>query len=87
MKTTIYINGQINGNFALRGAIITSNCEENRTMFNGFSLTFQTKKEAKKALWEGYKYLRADKEDAQKSRLSYIKGCKVIYDASQAEIR
>jgi len=85
MKTSIYISGQINGNSTLRNAIITAECEEKKGMFYSITLTFSTKKAAEKAMWEAYKSLRADKQDAQASQLRYHKGF-ISYDASTAKI-
>jgi hypothetical protein len=85
MKTSIYISGQINGNSALRNAIITAECEEKRGMFNSITLTFPTKKAANKAMWDAYKSLRQDKEDAKAGMLKYSKGY-ISYDASNAKI-
>lgn len=85
MKCSIIITGQISGNFTLKRAI-GGYFEEKRTMFNGFELFFKTKKEAKKELWEAYKFLRSDKTDAQNSRLSYSKYGTLSYDASTAKI-
>lgn len=85
MKTSIYISGQISGNSTLRNAIITADCEEKKKMFNAIELTFPTKKAAEKAMWEAYKSLRQDKQDAQASQLRYSKGY-ISYDASTAKI-
>ena len=85
MRTSIFISGQINGNYTLKGAICGFE-EEKRTMFNGFELKFKTKKEAKKSLWEAFKYLRQDKQDANASMLSYSKYGVLSYDASKAKI-
>ena len=87
MRTTITVTGQINGNFTLRNAIARTGWPEIKDgMFNSFHLTFETKKEAEKALWEAYKILRQDKQDAQASRLSYSKKSALYYDASKAVI-
>lgn len=85
MKTSIIVNGQISGNSTLRNAIITAECEEKKKMFNSIELIFPTKKAAAKAMWEAYKSLRQDKQDAQASRLKYSKGF-ISYDASTAKI-
>ena len=85
MKTSIFISGQINGNSTLRNAIVTADCEEKKGMFNSITLVFPTKKAANKAMWDAYKSLRNDKQDAQASRLSYTKGY-ISYDASTAKI-
>lgn len=86
MTTKIIISGQIGGNFTLAGAIRTYESETIEGMFNSKIIIFPTKKAAKKALWEAFKYLRADKEDAKASRLQYSKFGTLRYDASVAEI-
>lgn len=89
MKTKIYISGQIGGNFELRSAIITSECQETRTRFGGFCLEFPTKKAAEKALWEGYKILRRKHIDSIKENrnlLTYSAKSAIYYDASEATI-
>ena len=87
MKTTIEITGQISGNFTLRNAIASTGWPEiHNGMFNAFRLTFETRKEARKAMWEAYKSLREDKQDAQASRLRYIPKHSLSYDASKAVI-
>lgn len=83
MKAKIEITGQISGNFRLRNAVITPDCEEYRGMFNSFILKFRTKKDAYKALWEGYKYLRREYPDPY---LHYNKKKSLSYDASIAKI-
>lgn len=85
MKTSIFISGQINGNSTLRNAIITAECEEKKGMFNSITLVFPTKKAAEKAMWEAYKSLRQDKQDAQASMLRYSRGY-ISYDASTAKV-
>lgn len=86
MKTSIIITGQIGGNHTLRNAIIDSNLEESEEsgMFFSKTISFSTKKDAKKALWEAYKLLRRDIET--KTVTSYRKGDALFYDASKAEI-
>lgn len=86
MKTKIAITGQISGNSTLAGAIQTYDSEMKRGMFNSYIITFKTKAAAKKALWEAFKHLRADKEDAAASMLSYSKHGYLSYDASRAFI-
>ena len=86
MTTSIEISGQISGNSTLANSISTFDSEMKRTMFNGYKITFKTKAAAKKALWEAYKHLRADKEDARNSMLSYSKNGWLKYDASTAKI-
>lgn len=84
MKTEIIITGQISGNFTLRSAIYYDECTS--LPFSGFCLKFKTKKDAKKALWEAFKLLRSDREDAKNSRLSYSKNGSLRYDASRATL-
>jgi hypothetical protein len=91
MKTTIFISGQISGNHTLRNSLLTFNAEEERAMFNGFRIIFQTKKEAKKAMWEAFKELRAAEIDkygynASMGGVRYSKFGSLYYDASKAEI-
>lgn len=86
MQTSIFITGQISGNRILLNAIPSDANSTSNLQFNGYKVTFKTKAEAKKALWEAFKTLRADKEDAQKSRLSYSKHGYIDYDASTAKI-
>jgi len=82
MQTTIYVSGQINGNFALRSALLSTDFEEvKETMFNGFAFRFRTKKQAEKALWQAYKQLRAQDEQAD-----YHAKDTLYYDASKAYI-
>jgi hypothetical protein len=88
MKTSIYISGQINGNFTLANKIsaVGNNIVELKNgMFNSKIIVFETKKAAEKAMWEAYKSLRQDKEDARASILRYSKGY-ISYDASTAKI-
>ena len=87
MKTEIRVRGQINGNSILCRAIQTNNCDARSTNFFGYCLTFPTKKAAKKALWEAYKYLRSSEpEFAKGGGISYSKYGYLSYDASKAEI-
>ena len=86
MKTSIEISGQISGNRTLLNAIPSDGNSTKSLPFYGYVVTFKTKKEAKKALWEAYKSLRQDKEDAEKSMLSYSKTGSLSYDASKAKI-
>lgn len=87
MKTNIIITGQISGNHTLVNAISTYESEKHNIGFNNYRLSFPTKAAAKKALWEAFKYLRADKQDAYALMLSYSKHGSMRYDASRAEIR
>ncbi len=86
MKTTIVIKGQISGNFRLLSAIQTSGSESHQTNFNGFKIVFRTKKEAKKALWEGFKYLKNEEPDFARGGILYSKYGTLRYDASCATI-
>jgi hypothetical protein len=88
MKTIINISGQISGNQTLRNAILTHDAEEERSGFNGYKITFPTKKAAKKALWYGFKYLRStlDNPSSGIGGLRYSKFGSLYYDASKAEM-
>lgn len=83
MKTQIKITGQPNGNYTLKGAI-SGATEIKRLMFGGFLLLFETKKEARKALWEAYRYLKSKEPDY--SNIHYSKYGTLNYDASNAAI-
>ena len=85
MITTINITGQINGNSTLCRAIQTHNSVTTRNNFYGYTITFKTKREAKKALWDAYKFLRL-KEPEFKSGFQYSKYGSLKYDASSAQI-
>lgn len=86
MKTSIHISGQINGNFKLRSAIITANCEEKKGMFNAIELVFPTKKAAVKALSEAYQSFVRDGERKGLGGITYSRGYSLGYDASTAKI-
>lgn len=86
METAIFITGQISGNRTILNSIDAFGSAISNLPFYGYKIEFGTKKEAKKALWEAYKTLRSDKEDAQKSRLTYSKNGWLDYDASCAKI-
>lgn len=85
-KTTININGQLNGNFKLLSAI---GGNHERTQFNGFKIYFETKKEAAKAIRDAYNKLIQD-EPESKNRIGGIGTNKtrtlLEYDASKAKI-
>ena len=80
MKTTIEIKGQLNGNFKLRNAI--DNGEVKERPFNCYSIFFNTKRDAKKALKDAYKYMKANDHDVE-----LIRGEVLLYDASSASIQ
>lgn len=87
MKTEIIITGQISGNFKLRNAIVTADCEEKKR-FNDIILTFKTKESAINALSQGYQYMCSEmpKERGKISGIRYTRGCSLSYDASRAVI-
>lgn len=87
MKTEIRITGQNNGNFKLRNAIVTHECEEKK-FFNDIILVFPTKGKAVKALSKGYRSLCADMPDekGKMSGIGYLRGHALSYDASRAAI-
>jgi len=86
MKTTITIRGQINGNFRLLNAIKTYECIKKDIGFNNYALIFPTKKAAKKAMWEGFKYLKRNEPEYVRME-NYSRFGSINYDASRAEIK
>lgn len=89
MKTSITISGQINGNFKLRNAIVTADCQEKKGMFNSIILEFESKKAAIKALSGGYQYMCREmpEEKGGMSGIRYSRGYALSYDASRAVIQ
>ena len=86
METKIVINGQINGNHRLHNAICTSKSRTETAAFYGYRIYFKTKKEAKKALWDAYKYMRAEEPEYAKRGITYLPGEALYYDGSKAEL-
>jgi len=82
MKTYIEVTGQFAGNIKLSTAIQTFDSEMQKLPFNGYKITFKTKKEAKKALWDAYKWMKANDYNP----LKYKKSGSLSYDASRATI-
>lgn len=82
MTTQIIITGQIGSIYTLRSVLMDVNADETRGMFNSFILTFQTKKEAVKALSVGRKQLKRDGQ-----QYSYASGQMLRYDAATAIIK
>lgn len=89
MKTSIIISGQISGNFKLRSAIVTAECEEVRGMHNSIYLNFKSKKAAVKALSEGFQYFcrHMPEEKGRMSGFRYSRGSSLYWDASQAILK
>ena len=85
MKTEIEITGQIGGNSILKHAIQTSESEMCRSR-NGFIITFNTRKEAYKALSVANKQLREEEPEWAKDGISYRPKYSLSYDASFARI-
>jgi len=85
MKTHIEITGQISGNFRLLNALNAWECESKKLPFDGFLLTFETRKAARRALWQGFRYLRAA-EPEFKHGIGYCPKHSLSYDASKAVI-
>lgn len=88
MKTEIVISGQISGNFKLRSAIITAECQERKGMFYSIILAFPTKKAATKALSTGYQRMIREMPE-EKNRIggiNYNRGYSLSWDASRAKI-
>lgn len=89
MKTSIVISGQISGNHTLLNAIVTHECERKDLMFNNYRLTFATKKAARKALWDGFNYLKRTLDEPNVGSiagLNYSKFGQLTWDASRAVI-
>lgn len=85
METIIIIEGQPNGNSRLVRAISTYESVKKDIGFNHYALVFKTKKEAKKALWEGWKYLKRNEPEFVRKD-DYSKHGFLRYDASSARI-
>lgn len=85
MKTEIIISGQISGNYRLLNALNDYQAEYSKIPFYGHKLTFPTRKAARKALWDGYRYLLAQ-EPEFKHGIGYTAKTALHYDASIAKI-
>ena len=87
MKTTISITGQISSISTLRNNIITASCEEKRGMFNAVILTFNTRKQAYKAISEARMAFRRQGYDFKgTSGVRYRAKDFIAYDAATAVI-
>ena len=86
MKAAIFISGQISGNFRLKNACSTIDSELKKEIFNGFSLHFNTVKEARKAMKEGYKFLKSEEPEFYKEGGINFFNNTLSYDASTAKI-
>ena len=82
MTTQIEITGQIHGNLILKNAIETHDCEVKSLPFYGYTITFKTMAAAKKALRDGYKYIKSNGEVS----VWFSRGFSLRYDASFAKI-
>ena len=82
MRTVIEIKGQIQGNSTLRNAIVKAGSQDQRTNNGGYRIEFNTKKEARRALWDAYRKIRQD----EPGEVSYSPGTILSYDASTARI-
>jgi len=82
MITVIEIKGQIQGNSTLRNAIVKAGSQDQRTNNGGYRIEFNTKKEARRALWDAYRKIRQD----EPGEVSYSPGTILSYDASTARI-
>jgi len=91
MKTSIIISGQIGGNYLLKNALNSDDLLDTKNlMFNNFELVYMSKSSAKKALWEGFKYLKTTLDNPMIgciTGLRYDKYGALYYDASQAKIQ
>jgi hypothetical protein len=83
MKCKILITGQINGNFRLE-AKMRNFTDKKRTMFNGFALFYDSKKEAQNDLRRAFKEFIEN--DELKNVVTYRHRDILRYDASKAEI-
>lgn len=86
MKTSIYISGQIGGNHTLRNVIGGHPLDIKKRMFYAIEVVFKTKREAVKALSEGYQSLRSNPDTNGWPLLRYVRGNFIAYDASKAEL-
>lgn len=82
MKAIIRITGQIGGNHKLLSALNSYTCTHKQGMFYSHLLEFKTKKEAIKAMREGFWYMKNNdlEVEANRDRTS------LYYDASKAEV-
>ena len=85
MKTSIEITGQINGNHRLLNALNDYSAELQKLPYYGYKLTFKTRKAARKAMWEGFRYL-VQNEPEFKHGITYCAKHSLSYDASKAVI-
>lgn len=91
MRTQIKISGQIGGNHRLlmRITAVGNRIESvEQGMFYSKTITFETKRAAKQALWKAYTSLCAE-EPNNRGRIGgirYSAGSALCYDASKAEI-
>lgn len=86
MKAQIIVSGQISGNYTLLHACSTFDSETSKTMFNGFKIVFNTMKEARQAMRNGYKALKAEEPDFYKDGgIGLYNDC-LSYDASTARL-
>ena len=86
MRTQIRISGQVAGNNRLH-LHINRDAEKCERFFQDFILTFRTKKEVKKALWNAFRNLKSLERDFYKEGgISYKPGYGLRYDASYAKI-
>lgn len=86
MKAQIRITGQISGNFRLKNACMTMDCELSKLMFNGFKLVFRTMKEARQAMKDGYKFLKQEEPDFYHEGGISLYNDQLMYDASMAKL-
>jgi hypothetical protein len=78
------------GNFTLKSAIQSHDCITHNLMFNNFQIDFPTKKDARKALWDGYNYLKRTLDEPMvgcMSGLRYSRQHSLSWDASRAIIK
>lgn len=89
MKAIIYIQGAISSRHTLRTAIAGADEEYTERASGNISMVFQTRKAAKKALWEAFKYLRSSLDEPRVNcigGLRYGKQSFLAYDAATATL-
>jgi hypothetical protein len=84
MKAQIRITGQISGNFQLRSAL--DNGTSTNGMFNSFTIYFDTINEAKKAIREGWSYLKRANDELPWNSSKSTNNTSIRWDASKAEL-
>lgn len=85
MKTEIIITGQPQGNYTLKSALNSVNCEVKKH-FQDYTIIFNTKKEAKEALKNAFIQLKNEEYDYYRDGGIDLYNDTLTYDASRAYI-